>query len=285
MSARHVASAFALLLSACTCKPEPVITAKVIDWWGHEVPGATVAVQDGQTYTADVHGDVRLPMAGTTNVTVTADGIFPRTTDVVPMSLENDWLEKIEVVPVPPGPGVQIVGPEGYLPVEARPVQHYGDDARPYQGVADLGPLAVTATPLKVVFQAPLKLDDGAQHELALHRLQQLPVPPEVLAATPTEEGAPPPPASVDLWMSAGTVDFEKKPLGDEGAWVFRADDLPAGAYAFATLGLLDAKTGKAFEKIPTVLRTAYTFTVKPAGEDPAAPTEAAAPADAPKPE
>lgn len=247
----------AALLAGCTCREEPTITATVVDWWMMPVEGATVSVVDSDIgpFTTGPDGRLELPMKDIWQVRVEGPGVVTRTTDVVPLQTSEPHDEKIEVVPIPPGPGFHVIGPDRYLPVEGQPVVRVTDGIAAWHGIRGTGDVEVEGDPLKIVYHSPLKAEQVAQLDLELHQLSFV----EDRKVTTVEGEAA---VDVDLWVSAGKVQFVKKQLEDGNTWAIRVDGLDQGTYAFVTNNLLEAGSEDAFEATPKEVRKVYAFTI-----------------------
>lgn len=244
-------------LTACTCSDTPMITGEVVDLWGNPVEGLQVAVAEIEpSYTTARNGTFALPMMAKATVTLSGDGYLSRTVTIEPSGQQAPHEQRIEVVPKPDSPGYYVVGESGFLPLAAEPVVRTGTDLQTWQGIRSSGDVSTPAGDLRVLFHTPLKLEQVARLDIELHKLTFVE---DTQVGTVDGSAA----VSVNLWVSDGVVPVKREALQGDDFYLFKADDLAAGTYAFASLQLLDAKNPGAYDKTPPPVRKVHPFTLE----------------------
>lgn len=244
-------------LAACTCSETPMITGEVVDLWGNPVEGMQVAIKEIEpSFTTARNGTFALPMMPTATVTLTRDGYLPRTVTLEPPDLQAPFQQTIEVIPKPESPGYYIVGEAGFLPLAAEPVVRTGTDLQTWQGIRSSGDVSAKAGDLRVLFHTPLKLDQVARLDIELHKLAFIEE-----TQVGTVDGAAS--VNVNLWVSDGKIPVAREALSGDDFYLYKADGLAAGTYAFSSLQLLDAKNPGAYDKAPPQVRKIHPFTLE----------------------
>lgn len=249
-----------VVLPACTWSGEPTIDVTVVDLWGGAVPGVVVEVVEGPRPSAPLvtgwRGVASMPLVPAVTLRVSGDGWLGREVVVRPPEGAARHVEQVELVPEPTEAGFHAIGPGGYARLVPEGVRLAGNAVRSFVGVASAAAVTLPAGTLKVVFHTPLRRDEVARLDLALHRLRFV-----EQAEIGTVDG--PRVIDVGLWVSDGEVAFDRVQLGEGGEnYAFRAEDLPAGAYAFVSMDLLAARLPDDFERIAPELRVVHPFTL-----------------------
>jgi len=208
------------------------------------------------SYTTARDGSFHLPMMTKATVTLSADGFLPRTVTIEPKGTDTPHSQRIEVVPKPESPGYFVVGETGFLPLAAEPVVRTGTDLQTWQGIRSSGEVSTPAGNLRVLFHTPLKLDQIARLDIELHELDFVEE-----TQVGTVDGAAG--VSVNLWVSGGKVPVKREALHGDDFYLYKADDLPSGTYAFTSLHLLDAKDPSAYDETPPRVRNVHPFTLE----------------------
>jgi hypothetical protein len=247
-------------LPACTWSGEPTIDVAVVDLWGGAVPGVVVEVVEGPPPPVPLvtgwRGVASLPLAPAVTLRVSGAGWLGREVVVRPADGVARHVEQVELVPEPTEPGFHAVGPGGYARLGPEGVRLAGNAVRSFVGVASASGVVLPAGTLKVVFHTPLRRDEVARLDLALHRLRFV-----EQAEVGTVDG--PRVIDVGLWVSDGEVAFDRVQLGEGGEnYAFRAEALAPGAYAFVSMDLLAPRLPADFERIALELRVVHPFTL-----------------------
>ena len=244
-------------LAGCTCGEPPALRGAVVDPWGTPVAGAAVTMPGvAQAATSGDDGGFSLPLKqGKYEVAASRDGFVAGKREVAVADVDDDVkVEPLTLFPVPGSEGFHVVGPAGYLPLAPVAVQRKGTATVAFHGVVSAGETEVPGENFRVVFQTAQRADELARLGLSLHRLtfqESMPV------ATPDGDVQ----ADVHLWTDAGKVEVKRAPLAGDRTWMFSADRLPAGTYAFVHSDLLDP-TNASFDALPEAARKIHPFVV-----------------------
>jgi hypothetical protein len=248
--------AVAGLASACTCSEPATLQGRVVDLWEKPVPAATVTMPGAEgPAKSDDKGHYAFPIkAGRFKVTAEKEGFITRSQDVDVTDASKDTIANVRIIPEPATEGYHVVGPESYLPLAPESVLRLGNELQAFQGVKSSGSVEVDGKAFRVVYHTNLKMEKVAQLDIELHRLTFTH---EMEVAT--VDGAQK--VDVNLWVDAGKVEFQREEL-DAHNYVFRADNLPSGTYAFVSVDLLDPKNAQ-FEQLPEGVRRVHPFAIK----------------------
>lgn len=249
--------------AACNCGEKPALEATVTDIWGNPVEAAQVGwaeAEEDEIASTDAKGETELELggAGEAVVEVRREGFIPHTETVTVEDPDKDVEHTFAVYPEPETDGYHLIGAEAYAPVPSEPVVRLGNELRSFHGIRSIGDVEIPkGSSVRAVFHtADLKMDEVARLDIELHRV-------EFNEATdvPTVDGIER--IDVNLWTSAGKVDYTRATLGSDDNYLFDLGELPSGTYAFVSMNLLDTKDPEAFSKIAAPLRRVHPFTVK----------------------
>jgi hypothetical protein len=244
-------------LAGCTCGEPPALRGTVVDPWGAPVAGAAVTMPGvAQAATSAGDGAYALPLKqGKYEIAATRDGFVAGKRDVAVPDVDDDVkVDALTLFPIPSAEGFHVVGPQGYLPLAPVAVQRKGTATAAFHGVLSAGEIEAPGENFRVVFQTSQRADELARLGLSLHRLtfqESMPV------ATPDGDVQ----ADVHLWTDAGKVDVSRVPMQGDRTWMFSADRLPSGTYAFVHSDLLDPNNAS-FEALPEAARKIHPFVV-----------------------
>jgi hypothetical protein len=237
------------------CGEEPRLEGVVLDVWDNPVEGATV-VMEGQAERplTDKNGKFSFPVvAGTHAIKAGREG-YIQEHQTIEVAEGSEALPKpvFRLYRKPEEAGFYLVGIEDYLRLEPQPLAQVGGELESIRGVKAVGDVETSASDVRILFHTPLKLDQVMRLGLELHQLEYVH---ETEMAGPLAMTRVP----VNLWRSAREIDFELEPMRSRTDYLITAAEMPPGAYAFVTQGMLDL-TGdiETFQQIPDPLRVAY---------------------------
>jgi len=247
----------ALMLLATACGEDPTLEGVVVDPWGEPVAGAEVTASGIEAQAkADGKGEFKLPFKkGSIEFEASREGYISRSASIEATTDEETDAVAIKLIPEPETDGYHAVGAESFVKLAPQPVIKLGNELKSYHGIRSAGDLEFDGKAFRVVFHTPLKMDQVARLDIEIHKLDFV---------ESTEVGTVDGVEEVDLhmWIDGGEVEYEKEQAGSDDNYIFRADELPSGTYAFVSMGLLDA-TSDSFEKMPAEVRVVHPFTIK----------------------
>ncbi|MBN2799898.1 MAG: hypothetical protein JXX28_12200 [Deltaproteobacteria bacterium] len=242
-----------VLLAACG-QPKGV-PGQVMDVWGNPVPDAMIVIE-GQSdrYTADMSGRFELPpMSGPQTLKIGAKGYIH---DYVEWDPSTGKAVSATLYKKPEKAGFYLVGAGDYYTMEPQLVERKGTELDAAQGIRKEPKVAVEAYNLEILFHTDLNYTEIKQIGLELHRLE---------FKDKVQLAGPLGPSEVDLnlWVSAGEVPVQIKPMRSRQDYRIEIDKIEPGYYAFTTQDLLDPGEGPPLESIPPEVRISFPFQVR----------------------
>jgi hypothetical protein len=260
MTSRFLTYSALVSLMACFGEP-PSLDGNIVDPWEKPVSGAAITVGETQGTAKSLDDgsfSIKDLKPGSHKISAKKEGYIPDSWDVDfnPDADETKKANKLVLIPEPDSDGYHAVGPKGYLKLAAQTVTRSGTDLQTYQGIKSIGEAELSGEQLRLVFHTPLRMDELARLDIELHKL-------EFISEVEIDSVDGPTEVDVNLWTSAGKVDFQQETHGSDDNYIFRVNDLPSGSYAFVNMDLLNSEDSSRFEKIAEPLRKVHAFVVK----------------------
>lgn len=247
------------LLAACGGTPQ--VKVLVTDVWNAPIEGATV-IREGVTehFVTDAQGAVLVPVEpGTLHVKAGRDGFIPELSSLTVAEEQEDFPPlRLRLYPEPESPGFYAVGNNGYLPLDAQPIEAVGSELSSYHGVRGT-PRAVVPVRdggMSFVFTTGLTKEEIRRQDLTLSSLKYLDEAEVMgmLGATAVD---------IDLWVSSKDIRYDVDGLQSRDDYLIRVvPALETGVYAFHGQDILNPRSARSLDKLPEELRVAWMFRV-----------------------
>ncbi len=256
----HPTALIPLILALQACGGGPELITEVVDPWGNPVSGVQVSISGTEkTLKTSGKGQVSVPLeAGSFRIKATKDEWIGQNAMTKVESTDGSVTTQITIAPQPPGKGYFLLGEDDYVPLRGEPIVRMGTDLRNFQGLRKIGDIEVELEddrPFQVVFHSDLRRDQLGRLNIELHELTY-----QDEAQVLTVEGEQD--VDLNLWVSSKQIDLDKQHLSG-GTWLFSAEKLQPGTYAFVTDDLFEDMTQVSFESHPKQARKAYPFVVE----------------------
>jgi hypothetical protein len=245
----------ALVVFLCACGASPRLDGVVVDIWGNPVEGALVKLEGfPDRPVSDGHGRFSLPYAPGTHVLKAGrEGYIQEDLQI---TIPDDPAAAPEVVfrlyPIPVEKGFHVVGADGYVKLEAKPVRALGNNLRSLYGVQEVGTASVDGTDLRFVYHGDLRQDQLMALGISLHRLEFVPTA-ELVGITATT-------VPLNLYVSDLEVPLAIERLKSRNDYLLRSEEVlePQAIYALTTNDLLTPPDDESFRAIAPALRVAF---------------------------
>lgn len=258
----HPMALIPLTLAFSACGGGPELITEVVDPWGNPVSGVEVSISGtDKALKTGGKGQVTVPLeAGSFRIKATKDEWIGQNAMTKVESTEESVTTKVTIAPQPPGKGYFLIGDDEdeYVAVRGEPIVRLGTDLRNFQGIRKTGDVEIELDdeqPFQVVFHSDLRRDQLGRLNIELHELTY-----QDEAKVLTVEGEQE--VDLNLWISSQQIDLDRQHLSG-GTWVFTAEKLQPGTYAFVTDDLFEDMTQVSFESHPKQARKAYPFVVE----------------------